>query len=84
MQSQDPGEVFAVGQCAVESVLENVPSQRVPRPTLLRCLVQSVSAWDHSPQMVGPQLVSLAYSSVKGERKEGTYPAVVVLISPII
>ena len=74
MQSQDPGEVFAVGQCAVESVLENVPSQRVPRPTLLRCFVQSVSAWDHSPQMVGPQLVSLA-SRVKREKggKGGTY-----------
>lgn len=56
VQSQDPGEVLAVGQWAVESVLENVPSQRVPRPTLLRYLVQSVSAWDHSPQMVGPQL----------------------------
>lgn len=46
----------AVGQYWVESVREKVPSQRVPRPTLLRYLAQSVSAWDHSPQIVGPQL----------------------------
>lgn len=34
----------------------SVPSQRVPVLTLLRYVVQSVSAWDHSPQRVGPNL----------------------------
>lgn len=33
-----------------------VPSQREPIPMLLRCGAQSVSAWDHSPQRVGPKL----------------------------
>jgi len=33
-----------------------VPSQREPVLTLLRYMAQSVSAWDHSPQRVGPNL----------------------------
>ena len=33
-----------------------VPSQREPMPTLFMLGVQSVSAWDHSPQRVGPKL----------------------------
>lgn len=43
----------------MESVWESawrVPSQREPVLTLLRYVVQSVSAWDHSPQRVGPKL----------------------------
>ena len=36
--------------------LVQVPSQREPTPTLLRYWAQSVSAWDHSPVRVGPNL----------------------------
>lgn len=37
--------------------MSSVPSQRVPVFTLLMYCVQSVSAWDHSPHMVGPKPV---------------------------
>ena len=52
-----------------------VPSHRLPTFTLFRYARQSVSAWDHSPQRVGPKLGGLVLvQEGEGEgmgRKEG-------------
>lgn len=53
MSQSQFGEVGQLGELLKSSM---VPVQRLPEFTLLRYFVQSVSAWDHSPQMVGPQL----------------------------
>jgi hypothetical protein len=65
------GPESAVGQYFVESLVSKVPSQRVPRPTLLRYSAQSVSAWDHSPQIVGPQLYCLVMLGTECDHGRG-------------
>jgi hypothetical protein len=56
----------AGGGTLPDGSLLNEPFQRAPTPTLFRYGVQSVSACDHSPQMVGPKLVMMVrFASVK-------------------